>query len=88
MSKFDEAFEEPFYFSHGHLMLSGKYTKSEALERFKDYDGDDSLVIEQVKADKVRFGYPPEYVEDAEKGVSTWYSGASGKGSKDVWYLD
>jgi len=89
MSKFDESFKEPWMFSNGHLMLSGKYTKDEALSIFKDYDGDEHLGLDDLKKDRVRFGFTPKDIEDFEDlDVSCWYSGASGKGSKEVWYVE
>ena len=68
-------------------MLSGEYLKEEALAIFKEYECDDSLTIDQIKEDRVRFGLPPEDIEDAETGEPIWYSGARGKGSKKVWYI-
>ena len=88
MSKFDEAFETPFWFSHGHLMITGKISRQEALEAFKHYEDDLDIHLDQVKSDRVRFGFCPEGVEDREDLGACWYSGAAGKGSQPVWYLD
>ncbi len=88
MSKFDEAFKEPFWFSHGYLLITGKISREEALEAFKDYDGDLDIELDRVKSDRVRFGFPPEGIEDREDLGACWYSGATGKGSQPVWFLD
>jgi len=88
VSKFDEAFEEPFKFSHGHLLITGKISKEEALDAFKDYDDDQDIELDRIKSDRVRFGFPPEGIEDREYLCACWYSGASGKGSQPVWVLD
>lgn len=86
MSKFDEAFSEPMSCSNGAYLISGEYTREEAAKAFSDYI-DEEVSPEALERDRVRFGFPPESVEDGQDLGACWYTGASGKGSKEVWMI-
>jgi len=86
MTKFDEAFSEPMSMSNNSYVLSGAFTREEAAKAFGEYI-DYSVRPEALEQDRVRFGYPPEDVADGEDLGACWYTGASGKGSKEVWVL-
>ena len=87
MSSFACAFSEPFWFTNGSYMLSGSYTKDEALEIFAEGLGDD-IDDEAMNRGWVRFGYPPENIEDRE-GLpkSCWFTCKQSKGAKEVWCI-
>jgi len=87
MSKFEEMFSEPVDFSNGEMLLSGiNFSKQEAAEMFSEYFGEE-VKQSSIGMDRVRFGFPPEHVEEREMLDSPcWYSGAgNGKGTKPVW---
>jgi len=85
MPKFEDVFDEPVYFSDGTYVVSGEYSAEGAAIKFSDYTGED-IRPDMLNKDRVRFGFPPEGVEDREELGSCWYTGArSGKGSKPVW---
>lgn len=85
--KFEEAFNEPVTFSDGSIVIDGGIDKIIAVESFSHYFGVD-IPQHIVTSNRVRFGFPPETVEDMETGVSCWYSGAGeGKGTKPIWVL-
>mgnify|MGYP000511550447 CR=1 FL=1 len=85
MGKFEEVFEEPVYFSNGAYILNGNYSPEEAAIRFSDYI-DEDIKPHMLHRDVVRYGFPPENVEDREAFCSCWYTGAKGgRGSKQVW---
>ena len=84
MSKFDDYFKDPVWFTNGCYVLSGKVDKVEAAEVFSHCLGED-VFEDDIESDRVRFQFPGEDIEDAEKGVSLWCSGATGKGSLPVW---
>jgi len=85
MSKFDEDFDEPMYFTHGCYVITGKISREEAAKRFSDYDGEE-VSPDELTSERVRFGFPPEFVEDREDLGACWYTGAGkGKGTQPVW---
>jgi hypothetical protein len=85
MGKFEETFDEPVYFSDGSYVISGEYSAEDAASIFSDYMGEE-IKPDMLGKDYVRFGFPPEYVEDREELGSCWFTGArKGKGSKAVW---
>ena len=85
MGKFEETFDEPVSFSDNTLILSGVYTAEDAAMRFSDYTGED-IRPDQLSKERVRFGFPPESVEDGNDLGACWYTGAGdGKGTKPVW---
>ncbi len=86
MPKFEEDFSEPMSLSDCTYALSGSYSKEEAAEVFSNYLGED-IKPESLDEDRVRFGFPPEDVEDRESlPKSCWFTGAGkGKGTKPVW---
>lgn len=87
MSKFDESFDEPMHFSNGVRVITGKISIEEAAKRFSDYDGED-VSPDDLTSERVRFGFPPEFVEGCEDGGACWYTGAGkGKGTQPVWIL-
>ena len=86
MSKFDRDFSEPMSMSNGQYCLTGGYTREEAAKAFSDYV-DEEVSPEALERDRVRFGFPPDSVEDGQDLGSCWYTGASGKGSKEVWII-
>jgi len=83
MSKFDEYFREPQYFSNGAYVLSGAITRNQAAELLAEYV-DEEVNPESLESSRVRFGFPPDSVEGWQDGAC-WYTGATGKGSKPVW---
>ncbi len=86
MSKFDEYFSEVQAFSDGTHVLSGSFSIEEAAEMFSEYTGD-RVSEEGIGADRVRFGFAPETVEDMS-GRLCWYTGAgNGKGTRPVWCI-
>ncbi len=85
--KFKEYFSEPQYFSDGTYVVSGEFSREEAAKLFADELGDEVLP-EDLKEDRVRFGYPPEFVVDCDSlDGAIWYTGAAGIGSKPVWVI-
>lgn len=89
MSKFDDYFAEVNCFTGGLYVVSGKLPKETAAamiseELIEAGDIDEPLQADDLDADRVRFGFAPEDVEDC-KGQLCWYTGASGKGSMPVW---
>lgn len=86
MSKFSKAFSEPFPFSDGTDVLDGEYSRDEAAEIFTECLGD-YVSPSSLTRDRVRYGFPPEAVQDSEDFPNgCWYTGAgTGKGTKAVW---
>jgi len=84
--KFDEYFSEPKYFSDESYVVSGGYTREEAASLIGKEAGVE-VAPGQLKENRVRFGFPPDDVEDREKYDPVWYTGAAGRGSKLVWVL-
>ncbi len=83
--KFDEFFKEPILFTNGHYVVSGEYTKEQAKQLFEKETGD-IITMDNISKNKVRFGFPPDDIEqEPYERKAIWYSGACGKGSKDVW---
>ena len=88
MGKFEDTFDEPNYFSDSTYVLSREYSAEEAAIRFSDYIGEE-ISPDQLRKDRVRFGYPPEHVEGHDELGACWYTGAgSGKGTKPVWVCE
>jgi hypothetical protein len=86
ISKFDDAFSEPMSMSNDSYVLSGSFTREEAAKCFSDYI-DYHVRPEALEVDRVRFGFPPANVADGEDLGACWYTGAKGKGTKEVWVL-
>jgi len=87
MAKFEDTFNEPIGFSDGSYVISGHYSVDEAAKMFSEDLGDD-IKPDALRKDVVRFGFPPEFVEDGNELGACWYTGAKkGKGSKPVWVL-
>ncbi|WP_415912485.1 hypothetical protein [Neptuniibacter sp. QD37_11] len=89
MSKFDEFFAQPQCFSDGRWVLSGKIPKAEAATLLSEAlmeagEIDEPLSPEDLETSRARYGFAPEYVEEMQ-GELCWYTGASGKGSQEVW---
>jgi hypothetical protein len=89
MSKFDDYFSEVQHFSNGVRVISGKMDRELAAEMMTKElmefgDISEPLKAEDLDADRVRFGFAPDFVEDCQ-GQLCWYTGASGKGSLPVW---
>jgi len=85
MGKFENIFDEPVSFSGKTYALSGEYSAEEAARIFSDYTGE-YVRPNQLNKERVRFGFPPEDVEDRDELGSCWYTGAgSGKGTKPIW---
>ena len=87
MSKFDEYFKDVQFFTGGIYVVTGELTREEAAKAFNDSDEDLEVTADDVTPDRVRFGFPPETVEDREDLGACWYTGAYGKGSKAVWVV-
>ena len=91
LSKFEQAFSEPNCFSDGSWVISGSYSREEASEIMTSYmldmgDIDEPIDSDELKEDRVRYGFAPENVENMQ-GEACWYTGATGNGSKKVWVL-
>jgi len=85
MGKFEDRFNEPMQFSDNTLVLSGEYSREDAADIISNYIGE-KVTPEQLENERVRFGFPPDFVEDSEELGACWYTGAgSGKGTKPVW---
>jgi len=85
MSKFDDLFNAPVYFSNECTVISGKMSKEDAAEILGDYLGE-NITADDLEPDRVRFGFPPDNVLEREDLGACWYSGAgSGKGTQPVW---
>jgi hypothetical protein len=83
--KFDDYFAEPQYFTHGSYVVSGEYSREDAARLIAEETGED-VAPEDLKEDRVRFGFPPEDVIDCDPADGPiWYTGAYGHGSKAVW---
>lgn len=84
---FKEFFKTPQGLTGGMYALDSKYTEKEALELFEKECG--QVFKEwQLKKDRVRFGFPPEDVEDRDDfDGPIWYTGAEGKGSREIWVI-
>lgn len=84
---FEEYFSEPNYFSDGTYVIDGSYSAEYAAKAFSEEIGEE-ISPEALEKDLVRFGFPPEFVEERESLGACWYTGAKkGKGSKPVWVL-
>lgn len=86
MTKFDDYFSEPRYFSHGSYVMSGRLTAEEAARQISEYIGEEVSPL-SLKAERVRYGFAPQDVIDMS-GESCWYTGARGRGSIPVWIYD
>lgn len=85
MGKFEEQFSEPNTFTDGTYIISGEFSREDAAEYISEWFGED-IRPEALRAERVRFGYPPESVEDREGLGACWFTGAgNGKGTKPVW---
>jgi len=86
MSKFSEAFKEPWRFTDGSYVISGEMDKVQAALEISAEIGE-TVDPNHLKSDRVRFGFPPEFVEGREDlDGPIWYTGAgNGKGTKPVW---
>ena len=86
MSKFSEAFKEPWRFTDGSYVINGEMDRAQAALEISAEIGEvvDPL---SLRAGRVRFGFPPEFVQDrADFDGPIWYTGAgNGKGTKPVW---
>lgn len=88
MAKFNEFFKSPVGFSNCTTVLSGNYSREEAAEIFSEYF-DEEVTPDMLDEDRVRYGFPPEHIEDREElAEGCWYTGAgNGKGTKPVWVV-
>lgn len=85
MGKFEEQFNEPMTFSDGTYVISGEYSRKDAAEYISEYFGEE-ISPESLAEERVRFGFPPDSVEDREGMGACWYTGAGNKkGTKPVW---
>lgn len=83
--KFEEYFKEVQLFTAGIYVVSGYLDKFVARTMIEKEYGR-SIAHHKIKQDYVRFGFPPDYVEDCDpKEGAVWYTGATGKGKKPVW---
>ncbi len=88
MTKFEQYFNEPACFSNSTYVLNGAYSVTEAAAIFSEYF-DDEVSPDMLSTDLVRYGYPPENVEDREELGACWFSGARNiPGSKPVWVIN
>ena len=84
MSKFDDQFCEPVSFSDSTYVVTGKISVEEAAASFSSCLGE-GIKSNQLTADRVRFGFAPEFVEEMQ-GEPCWYTGAGkGRGTMPVW---
>jgi hypothetical protein len=83
MSKFDDYFSEPRYFSNDAYVMSGKLSREAAAEQLSEYLNEE-IAPESLEEERVRYGYAPEEVIDMGSELC-WHTGASGKGSLPVW---
>jgi hypothetical protein len=92
-SKFNQVFGEPVHYAENdeYRISSELFNKEQAFERFKKefevgFDGyDKSFTVDDIFDDRVRWCCQYDYEEDA--GRCSWWSGATGKGSKPVWVI-
>ena len=84
MSAFDKYFSEPQLFNNGEYVISGQYDRVDAALKI-GYAIDEIVNPENLRSERVRFGYAPEFVDEHTELGACWYTGASGKGSKAVW---
>lgn len=86
LSKFSEAFKEPWRFTDGSYVINGEMDRAQAAREISVEIGE-VVTPEQLKLGRVRFGFPPENVESREDfDGPIWYTGAgNGKGTKPVW---
>lgn len=92
MAKFEEFFKEPQEFSNQTYVISGELSREEAalkISMFLEREGhsDEPLSPDNLIKDRVKFGFAPEHVVDLQ-GELCWYSGANGRGSKEVWVYE
>lgn len=84
---FKEFFKTPQGLSGGMYALDSAYSEKEALELFEK-ECCEVFKKDQLIKDRVRFGFPPHDVEDREDFEGPiWYTGATGKGSKEIYLI-
>tara|TARA_R110000772_G_scaffold211864_3_gene322404 strand:+ start:52 stop:315 length:264 start_codon:yes stop_codon:yes gene_type:complete len=84
MSKFEDYFSEPQYFSDCSYVVSGELSAEIAAEMISE-DLGEVITASELTLDRVRYGFAPEHIEDMD-GEACWYTGAGiGKGTKPVW---
>lgn len=86
LSKFSEYFSEPQRFTNGTYVINGEIDRAQAALEISAEIGE-PVSPSELHAGRVRFGFPPEFVEDRDDfDGPIWYSGAgNGKGTKPVW---
>jgi hypothetical protein len=86
MSKFSDYFSEPQHFTDGTWVIDGSFDRTQAALEISAAIGDE-VEPESLELGLVRFGFPPEFVQDRDDfDGPIWYTGAKkGKGSKSVW---
>ena len=83
--KFNQYFKEVQLFTGNIYVVSGYIDKDIARDMMEKQYGK-TICGRDVRADYVRFSFPPDNVEDREDfDGPIWYTGATGKGSKPVW---
>lgn len=87
MGKFENYFGEPHLFTGGIYVIGGWLSRIEAAQAIND-DYDTEIEPEQLERDRIRYGFAPSDVEDHDEISPCWYTGASGKGSKEVWIFN
>ena len=91
MSKFEEYFSEAQSFNNGTYVIDGSLDRVDAALKISLEIGEE-VDPDNLERDRVRYGFAygfaPEYVEDYQDLCACWYTGASGKGSKEVWVLE
>jgi hypothetical protein len=84
VSKFEDYFSEPQYFSDCSYVVSGELSADIAAEMISEELGE-VISASALALDRVRYGFAPENIEDMQ-GQACWYTGAgNGKGTKPVW---
>lgn len=84
MSKFSEAFNEPFQFTNGDYILDGSIEKEVATELFVEFSYGE-FKPERLGTGFIRYGFAPFGVEDIEAGGSCWFTCGESKGAQKVW---
>lgn len=89
MSKFEEYFSEAQSFNNDTYVIDGSLDRVDAALQIsiKICEGV-KVNPENLQRDRVRFGFAPEFVEDYQDLGACWYTGATGKGSKEVWVYE
>jgi hypothetical protein len=92
ISVFNQTFNEPLDFPGSEYYISAElYSEEEAVKVFNDYfkNGYDAFekefTIKDIQQDRVRWCCQYDY-EDGESRCC-WWTGATGKGSKPVWFV-